>query len=177
MPETISDRITVLKQELKVSSDRELEKGRDNSDKWVISNGLLDTWKEKDPAKFSTSKLEVFLNYWGVNKEWFKTGKGEVLIKNSTPAINSTDNTEMEVNSIYQDLVEARSDYRLIPKTILDGEYRMVLKSEIDEKTELLREALAAKNELLDEYRALTKQLKSEIEQLRSQPVVHPQAT
>jgi transcriptional regulator with XRE-family HTH domain len=72
-----------------------------------------------------------------------------------TPASNSTDNTEAAIKGeVYTNLVESNSDYRLVPKTILDGEYRIVPKSELD----TWKEVLKSKNDLIS-------RLEKEIEQ------------
>lgn len=62
--------------------------------------------------------------------------------------------------SVYKDLVEANSDYTLVPKTILREEYRIMLKSELDDRAKLLKEVIESKNNLIE-------QLKSEIRQLQ----------
>lgn len=93
MPGTIADRIVVLKAELGVSSNRELEKGGHPGRQWLISNGLLATWETKDPSDFTSNKVEKFLNHYKINRTWWKTGNGDVFVKNGTsvpeqPAIN-----------------------------------------------------------------------------------------
>lgn len=97
----------------------------------------------------------------GVNDAWWDSGE-EPIYKKNIDSILVNDNPE-EVNSdkspesIYRDLVEANSDYRLVPKTILDGEYRVVPISSLNTQDRLLNQ-LTKENErlwkLLEEYKA-----------------------
>lgn len=66
-----------------------------------------------------------------------------------------------------RDLIEKNTEYRLIPKTILDEEYRIILKSEIELKEQMLKNLLDSKNELISA-------LKQEIAELRSAQRVVP---
>jgi hypothetical protein len=59
----IKDRIAVLKKILDIPSDRGLEKGGLPGDDWVISNGQLSKWVDKDPAIFSSTTVEKFLRH------------------------------------------------------------------------------------------------------------------
>lgn len=106
--------------------------------------------------------LVKLLTGLGVNPEWWDSGKGEIFGTNSTAAINSDDNTENAPgDELYRKWLEGETDYRLVHKTVLEGEYRMMLKSEIEERSIMWREALESKNELI-------RQLKEEIKELRS---------
>lgn len=98
----------------------------------------------------------------------------ELVNEKPTLVQESTVNTENESKEeVYRKLVEANTAYRLVPKTILDEEYRIILKSELEEKAQMWRETLAAKNNLID-------QLHKEIADLRatlSSKPVHAQQT
>jgi hypothetical protein len=117
--------------------------------------------KRKDTSP-GLDVVKTILEGLRINKEWWKSGEGEIFIK------NPMENTGNKVvpDSIYRDLIESNTDYRLVPKTILDQEYRIVLKSEIDSKEKLLLEVLDAKNRLIE-------QLSKEIAQLREAPQIH----
>lgn len=159
----IGDRIKVLKVELGNKSDRELEMGGLPGGKWLISNGLLSKW-ENESVEYTTNKLEEFLNHYNVNRQWWKTGEGEVLNKNGTsvqiePAVTGKQGRVPE--DIYRDLVEANSEYRLVPKVILEGKYVMVLENQIGKTEEALWETIRAKNDLI-------KDLKDEIAMYRA---------
>lgn len=115
----------------------------------------------KDNRMMSEEYHNKFIKHYSVNPIWWETEKGEVLTKNSTDVNNSTGSDEKARDEIYRDLVENNSAYRLVPKSILDEEYRIVLKSEIELKDKMLRDLLDAKNQLID-------QLHQEIKELRS---------
>jgi transcriptional regulator with XRE-family HTH domain len=98
-----------------------------------------------------------------------KVSVSDLLDENPTSVDKRTDNKEKSVEEVYREWLEGSGPYRLIPKSILDEQYRIVLVSEIESKDKLL-------NEVLTVQRALIEQLKSEIASLRSQPVsvMHP---
>jgi transcriptional regulator with XRE-family HTH domain len=142
-----------------------------------ISKQNISAW-EKENNNPGHKFLDQLSKYFDVPRSFFykenltvEDLKAHFSMEKHTPAIK---NNEQPLNpdEIYRDLVEANSDYRLVPKTILDGEYRMILKSEIDSKTRLLEETLAAKNELLADKNKLIAQLNAEINSLRSKPVM-----
>jgi hypothetical protein len=109
----------------------------------------------EEPGLGTIKKLREGLP--GLSQDWWDTGKGSPFKENSTAAIKSSDN----MKSTKLDIEEANPDYFLVPKTMVQGEYRLELMSEIQERANLWREALASKNELI-------KQLKEEITELRS---------
>lgn len=89
-----------------------------------------------------------------INNEWWNTGEGQIFQENE--AVDSMGNSLIEFISRFED----KTSYKFIPKTILDGEYRIFLKSEIDSKERLLYEVIEAKNGLIEA-------LKNEIVDLR----------
>lgn len=107
--------------------------------------------------------------------EYFTIPKELLLKENLTDADITGSNQEnmgehRVAEDIYRDLVEANTEYRLVPKTVLDGEYRMMLKSEIDSKEKMLWQVIESKNYAIA-------QLEREISELRSgqRAGVHPQ--
>jgi transcriptional regulator with XRE-family HTH domain len=72
--------------------------------------------------------------------------------ENITPAIKSTSNTEKmkSRDEMYQDLVEANSDYRLVPKVILE-KYHIIPKEEAEERREILKQISKTKDDLISE--------------------------
>jgi hypothetical protein len=125
-----------------------------------LGNGTVDGWTDKH-LDISKPLVEKFLRHHSINPEWWESGKGEIFIKKHTPAIKSTGNTEMDKEDLYRDLVEGSSDYSLVPKTVLNGEYRMMLISELEDRRASWKEALDSKNQLIA-------QLKEEIKELRA---------
>jgi len=97
---------------------------------------------DEEPGRKTLNRLK---NLKGLNWDWYTTGIGEPFLKDGELPVN------INPESIYRDLVEANSDYRLVPKTILDEEYRIVLKSELDDRAQLWKDAMAAKNALIDQ--------------------------
>jgi transcriptional regulator with XRE-family HTH domain len=92
--------------------------------------------------------------------------------ENLTEVDKLTDNTENNGpgDELYRKWLEGQTDYRLIHKTLLDGEYRMMLKSEIDSREKMLWQVIESKNYAIA-------QLEKEIAELRSgqRAAVHPQ--
>lgn len=130
-----------------------------------LGNGTVDGWSDNQIEK-SNAVVEKFLTHHRIRLTWWKTGEGEIF---NTDVPNTTSNTEnLSEEAMYRNLVEANTDYRLVPKTVLDGEYRMMLKSEIELKEKMLFEVINAKNSVIT-------QLEREITELRSgQRVMHP---
>jgi transcriptional regulator with XRE-family HTH domain len=75
-----------------------------------------------------------------------------------------------EMESLYKDLVEANTEYRLVPKTVLDGEYRLLLNSEIEENRKDRRELNESNKEVI-------KLLKARVIELEQQLSLKPQKT
>jgi hypothetical protein len=124
-----------------------------------LGNGTVDGWTDNQIDK-STLSVEKFLDFHKINPEWWKSGDGEVFL---TSVHKTSDNKQMELNAdkMYRDFVEANSVYTLVPKTILDGAYRIMLESELKDRAEMWKETLAAKNDAIA-------QLKKEVAELRS---------
>lgn len=92
--------------------------------------------------------------------------KKDLFDENPTSDWNANNNKEkMNAEEIYRNLVESNSEYRLIPKIILD-QYEIIPKRELEERAEIVRVALAAKNDVIAE-------LKKEISDLRAAKQVH----
>jgi hypothetical protein len=159
---TIGARIRVLLAETQLSVTKLEEKGG-------VGNGTLKTWKS-NTLDFSSNVLKSFKEKLGINEAWWKSGEGEVFI---TPASKSTDSNQSEkkAEDVYRDWLESKTDYLLIPKTVLSGEYRMMLNSEIESKEKMLWQVIEAKNYAIA-------QLEKEIAELRAgagKRAIHPQ--
>ncbi len=123
-----------------------------------FSNGILSKLaNRKENATLSRDKLDTFLRKFYVNREWLLNGNGDPFYADGI----ETEKTSVH-SDIYRDLVEANSDYRLVPKTILNEEYRIMLKSEIDDRQRIFDELIKTKNDLIDE-------LKEDLRILRAQ--------
>ena len=113
-----------------------------------IGNGTVGGWTDNQVEK-PTAAVEKFLRHYNIREEWWKTGKGEIF---NTSVHNEAAVTEKPLRApeeIYRDLVEANSEYRLVPKVILEGKYVIVLENQIGKTEEALWETIRAKNELI----------------------------
>jgi transcriptional regulator with XRE-family HTH domain len=68
-----------------------------------------------------------------------------------------------DMESLYKDLVEANTEYRLVPKTVLDGEYRLMLNSEIEENRKDRRETIEANKETIGLLKARVLELERQL--------------
>jgi transcriptional regulator with XRE-family HTH domain len=76
--------------------------------------------------------------------------KNHFSAENPTPMPNSSDNSEKKLTPevAFKDFGPA-SEYRLVPKSILDEEYRLLLKSEEDFRNDIVQKLLAATEKML----------------------------
>lgn len=164
----IGDRIRILRKELGGISVRSLEMGGLPGGEWLLSNGLTSKWEDKT-IDFTSTDLEVFLNHYNINREWWKTLEGPIFNEKPTHDPNKaaiTENAlgvrerETDKASIIRAALRDDPGYVVMPKSILEGKYTLYLETEITQKNELLWVGLRAKDELIN-------QLKEEIQELR----------
>lgn len=124
---------------------------------------------DDEPGEDTIKKI---LDLPGLNKTWWETGEGDVFIAASkekhTNGENQGDIPEIPLGVNLDDeskkllaIANKTVQYAFVPKTILEGEYRIELKSTIEEKTELRRDAIQG-------YKKLVRKLEEEIADLRS---------
>lgn len=142
----ISERIKVLEGKLRKSGN---VLGKEAG----IGNGTVGGWTDNQVEK-PTAVVEKFLRHYGISEQWWKTGKGDVFITPvpNQPAITGKPLHEVP-EEIYRDLVEANSEYRLVPKTILEGKYVIVLESQVGKTEDALWVALRAKDDLINDLK------------------------
>lgn len=116
-----------------------------------ITRVQMTGWEGKESVKLTKQELEALAGALGV-----KTND----LTNVSRETSEPDSISKDSETIYRDLIEKNTEYRLIPKTILDEEYRIILKSEIELKEQMLKDLLDAKNDLI-------KELKQEIADLK----------
>lgn len=143
-------------------------------EQYGLGNGTLKSWKDESTEK-STGTIRNFLSENQINKEWWKTGKGEIFntsVQNQ-PAVKGNA-TPKDLLIVLQDILAEQSDYRIIPKTVLDGEYRLLPKSEIEHRAKELESRLKELDDIREERRQtieaknkLIKRLEDEIAELR----------
>lgn len=152
-----------------------------------LGNATADGWTDNLIGKPSLA-VEKFLTHYNIRKEWWKTGQGEVFIKKPTSVKNGAavkENTLGEAKQMMEALFEMEriSDYRFVPKTVLDGEYRIMPKSELEQRTKELEQKAKEYEDLrlarLDTINALNKVIavyEGEIADLRAK-LATPQKT
>jgi hypothetical protein len=154
----IGERIGIIRQKLGDKTVSFLEKGALPGDERLLSNGIISKWVNKD-VDWMSNDLDKFLNHWGIDRNWWKTGEGEPFI---TSAMKSTDNKQNEPEEIYRNLVEGNTEYILIPRSVLQEKYRLVSLEEFADrakqsekdreqmlKDRVFMEALLEQNKLL----------------------------
>jgi hypothetical protein len=124
-----------------------------------ISTSTLSKLAQRE-GELGEFNKEKFLRTFGVNRDWLDTGKGDIYGENPTQVDKPADITENR-DDVYRRMVEENSEYKLVPSTLLSGEYRIVLAKEIEQRDQLLKELLNDKNRLI-------KVLEDEIKMLRS---------
>jgi transcriptional regulator with XRE-family HTH domain len=120
----------------------------DLADKLGVAQGTVSNWENGKGAGIKSDDLSKLSKLFAVSTDYILFGKQAPRIETDVP------------NTIYKDLVEANTEYRLVPKTILDVEYRIVLQSEIEQKQKLYNDVIAAKDKYIHK-------LESDIEQLQ----------
>jgi hypothetical protein len=132
--------------------------------------------KKKPGADFIRLWSETFGDKIMDEVEKRETKVSHETIK-STPVKKPNDNKEMadtheipDAPKIITDLVESKTEYRLVHKAILDGEYRIMLKSEIEKVNQMALKALDAKDDYI-------KSLNDIIADLRAKVPAPPQQT
>lgn len=73
--------------------------------------------------------------------------------------------------SIYRDLVEGNSEYKLVPKTILQEEYRIMLLSEIEYRNTLTNKALESRDRMINVLENRISELTDQINKLQQSQV------
>lgn len=114
-----------------------------------------------------------FLRKFHVKESWWKSPVGDqygdVFEKNGTYVETRSDNREKTADEIYRDLVESNTEYRLVPKSVLNEEYRIMLKSAIDTMDDMRAEIIASQKVVIEAKNETIQQLKREIASLESQ--------
>lgn len=123
-----------------------------------LGNTTVDDWNDNQLGN-PTLHCREFLSRYNINRGWWKTGEGEVF--------NTSDEKKSDYKqkpsggkadsiAVLREVLEEGTEYRIIPKTVLEGEYRIMPKKEldkyerqfdkIDERTKI---ALSAKDEVI----------------------------
>lgn len=150
-----------------------------------LGNATVDGWTDNQIDK-SNAVVEKFLRHYGIREEWWKTGEGEIFITRAEKGSDNKGNPlgeQARTLKLLQDALSEGSDYRVIPKTILDGEYRIFPKSEMEQRARELEAQLKQQEDIrrerietLDAKNKLIKKLEEEIAELRASKSVAPQS-
>lgn len=138
-----------------------------------ISNKTADDWSDNQ-IENPTRTVKDFLRHYRIRMQWWQTGEGDVFEKNGTYVKSpmETPKNEKVPEEIYRDLVEANSDYRLIPKAILD-DYDILPKKEMENRNKMMDLVTKAMNEskdsLIEKYELIIKGLDNTIARLESE--------
>lgn len=175
----ISARIAILERELGKSGN---QLGLDSG----VGNGTVGGWTDNLIGKPSLA-VKQFLRHFKIRDEWWKTGEGDIF---HTSVQNQSDNTEIpkwvtldEESKKLFEVASKTTRYTFIPTTILEGEYRIELKSELEqrnkERDQEREERRKAQEDALAGYKKLVDRLEAEIAELRSGkiPIAAPQNT
>jgi hypothetical protein len=121
-------------------------------------SGLKDTLHKayRENREMSERKTVEFLQNVGISSTWWESGQGDIFTKHKTASQPAPD---FERGLVYKDLVETNSNYKLVPNTLIDGEYRMVQANTLMTQDKLI-------NQLMDEVSRLW----ALVEEFKSQP-------
>lgn len=78
-----------------------------------------------------------------------KVSRETIVVSGKTKEMTGS-KSEDNQESVYRDLVESKTDYRLVPKSILEEKYRIVAVDQIARETSMIGTQTRMINELLD---------------------------
>jgi hypothetical protein len=109
-----------------------------------LSNGALKKWMEKK-LDFSTLHLETFLVRHKLDPARWKAEEVEFIEGNHT-SVDKKEDIKENREDVYRNLVEENSEYKLVPSTLLNGEYRILLNREIEARENMVQRMLAVQD-------------------------------
>lgn len=167
----IGQRIEILRSKLNNISISDLEKGNFKGDKRLLGNATIAGWLSKS-VDWTSDKLDKFLTHYGINREWWKTGKGEVFKENNIYIETAAGTKEtMTRESVYAELIEKNVNYRILPTLIL-LDHKIVPNDILEQhKKEIERHTKEVERQdiLISKYEKLIERLEGENAILRSQ--------
>jgi hypothetical protein len=110
------------------------------------------------------STVGKLLQKVGINGEWWNSGKGDILIKQPMTQPGSPDERGQ---LILQSIIDHADEYRWIPKQAFDGDYRLMLKSEIENMRAAMDKLIVAHERTLDLQEKQNARLEKENDELR----------
>jgi hypothetical protein len=143
-----------INERIRLILDRDKIANKDVAEWLSMTNSRL-SQKFKDGIWDSVAELKVLADKTGYRLDWLISGKGpEKGYGQETmgSSVVAEAGTKMEhkpsVNrgEFYQELVETNSDYSLIPKSFINGDYRIMLKSELEEMNKTREKLIESKD-------------------------------
>lgn len=158
----IKDRIKVLEGKLGKS-------GNTLGKEAGLSNGTVDKWDDQ-PIDFSTDKVEKFLNFHRISKEWWETGEGQIILPKAELA------RTIDKETFYKNLIEDNNDYSLIPRAVLrdykivpDKIIDVIIESNRNEKKAITKSFEDEKDTLIIKHELVIAGLKNKIKELEAE--------
>jgi hypothetical protein len=133
-----------INERIRLILDREKIANKDVAEWLSMTNSRL-SQKFKEGIWDSLAELQLLAEKTGYRLDWIIEGKGAE--KAGAASVSEPGDMKYEGNpqvnraEFYKELIETNSDYSLIPKSLISGEYRIMLKSEL-EAMERTREKL-----------------------------------
>jgi hypothetical protein len=133
--------------------------------------------ENREPRK---ELLAEFLRKFHVKESWWKSPKGSneaaVFEENPTSDSKSTGSKETP-DGLFQEILEGNSEYVVIPRTALQGNYRLIaieiLEADIKQKESNIRESERSQS-IIDRLLDANEKLIAKIAQLESQTQQQP---
>jgi transcriptional regulator with XRE-family HTH domain len=137
-----------INERIRLILDREKISNKDVAEWLGMTNSRL-SQKFKEGIWDSVEELKLITERTGYNLDWIITGKGAAKADASAvaePELKLEGNPQINRGEFYKDLVEKNSDYSLIPKAFINGDYRIMLKSELEEMNKTREKLIESKD-------------------------------
>lgn len=143
-------------------------------------DGTIYKAHKADKYPVDSELVRKLIGILGIRQEWWdkewESGSTDIFITpvQNQAAVAGNAMTAKDLLVVLQDVLAERSDYRIIPKTVLDGEYRLLPLSEIEHRakelesrTKELEDIREERKQTLEAKNKLIKRLEDEIAELR----------
>lgn len=140
-----------IKERINLALERAGKSQRDLAKALGKSSPAVSEMLSKPGELDSLAYIEAAAKITGYSFEALRTGIGFSENPSGAEEPGQGEYGKIPVNrgEFYQELVETNSDYRLIPKSIIEGDYRIILKSELDEMNRTRDMIIEAKNQTI----------------------------
>jgi transcriptional regulator with XRE-family HTH domain len=136
------------------------------ADKLGITRQAVNLRLSSDKDIDSIDFIRAVAELTGSDIDWLINGKDQTS-KVTEPGIGyEMSMSDGEFFQKFGELVVKKSDYRFVPKSIIEGDYRIVLKSELDEMNRMRDLIILAKDQTI----ALQEKRIAELERISAKP-------